>query len=150
MPVERALKVGRLILHGRDIRFEKAPSLDFEMDRDERPVLELDYVFEEASVAKEHALIRMRTNVDGGAGGTAEVDVTDVMWTKTRLTGTLRQIVGVPHGARARGDVEIDALYDKKAWFGFKKSLVALFNHRESFSIIVRTGRPTAKATSRK
>ncbi|MBI2077091.1 MAG: hypothetical protein HYT80_01790 [Euryarchaeota archaeon] len=145
MPAERSLNVGRLVLHGRDIRFEKAPSLDFEVNRDERPFLELDYVFEEASVAKEHALLRLKVDVEGGAGGTAEAEVTDAMWTKTRVTGTLRQAIGIPHGAGTKGSIEIDALYDKKAWLGFRKTLVAMFNHRETFSLLARTGKPVVE-----
>jgi len=145
MPNERRLHVGKLVIHGRDIRFQQAPSLDFDVNHDERAILELSYAFDEASLLKEEALIRFIVRVPEGAGGTQEARLTDGPFAKTRLRGTLRQELGLPHAPTVKGNFEIEASYDKRAWFGLRRRLDAVFEHMEPFHVIIRSGRPATK-----
>lgn len=146
------LSVGKLRIKGAEIRYERPPTLSYKVDPG-RPILfQLHYAYEEDSPERENCIVRFRVNPDGERGRLNETNIVDTPVLKDQVQGILEQPYrGV--AANESASFEIDAFYERRRWFGMRRTRNAIFNHQERFDLVAHAAptpapRPAPKPAS--
>lgn len=141
--------LGKLVVKGSDIRFEKAASFDFSLRASQTLEFGLDYEVIEASALKEKVIVKLTVAPESGGKLDAKVEVSDKLFAKDVTRGTLACKVPMPMAPRLEGRFEIDADHGKKSWIGFMRGGTESFNFGDRFSVSLMPDRPKAVATPR-
>lgn len=143
--------LGRVIVKRNDIRFEKAPSFDYEAVQGEPLELCVDYEVVDASVQQDQVLIRLTVQPEGGGSLESRVEVKDKPGLKDVARGTLARAVPAPQAMRLEGRFELDVDHGRRSWFSRIRGATKSFNTGDRFSVSIKpklaaSPKPAAKA----
>lgn len=141
--------LGKLVVKGSDIRFEKAPSFDFSLRGAQNLEFGFDYEVIEASGMKEKVILKLRIEPETGGKLDAKVEISDKLGAKDVTKGALVCKVPTPMSTRLEGRFEIDADHGKKSWIGFMRGATSSFNFGDRFSVTLMPDTPKATMTPR-
>lgn len=145
------LSAGKLRIKGAEIRYEKPPTIAYKVESGRPLLFQLHYAYEEDSSERENCIVRFRVNPDGQTGRLHETSITDTPLLKDQVQGVLEQSMP-PVSANEAASFEIDAFYERRAWFGMRRTRNSVFSHQERVQLLVRAEAPkaeTAKAPAK-
>lgn len=142
------LSAGKLRIKGSEIRYDPPQSLTYRVEPGRPLLFQLHYAYEEESSERENCIVRFRVSPVGTQGKLHETTIADTPILKDEVQGVLEQShPGVQGDESAR--FEIDAFYERRRWFGMRKTRNAIFQHQETFQLRTAAEAPPRKAAAK-